>query len=272
MDETQWFAQSAFPCRLAWGWRGARAAATRGDIVVVVDTLRFSTAAAAACARGVTLWPVATQADADACLRTLPPGAVTGKAFISPQRLLFLAPGTQVALATPNGATCCHLARTAPRVFAGTIVSAGAVAEAVGAELEAGTATAVTVLACGERWSAADPDDGALRFALEDFLGAGAVLRGLPTRLSRSPEAQAAQATFQAFAPDLETILRTCGSGVELIDKGLADDLAYAARLDTVAIAPVLVDGVRLEPWVPGPSISSRPLTIPRTQEIESLP
>ena len=46
--------------RLAWGRRGAHDAAERGDILVVVDTLRFSTAAATAIHRGALIYPCAT--------------------------------------------------------------------------------------------------------------------------------------------------------------------------------------------------------------------
>ncbi len=45
---------------LAWGRRGARDAAERGDILVVVDTLRFSTAAATAVHHGALIYPCAT--------------------------------------------------------------------------------------------------------------------------------------------------------------------------------------------------------------------
>jgi hypothetical protein len=41
--------------RLAWGQRGGQEAAERGDILVVVDTLRFSTAAATAVHHGADL-------------------------------------------------------------------------------------------------------------------------------------------------------------------------------------------------------------------------
>jgi hypothetical protein len=46
--------------RLAWGRRGAHDAAERGDILVVVDTLRFSTAAVTAVHHGALIYPCAT--------------------------------------------------------------------------------------------------------------------------------------------------------------------------------------------------------------------
>jgi phosphosulfolactate phosphohydrolase-like enzyme len=46
----------------------------------------------------------------------------------------------------------------------------------------------VTVIACGERWNIPS-EDGELRMALEDYLGAGAILSYLP--YEKSPEARA---------------------------------------------------------------------------------
>jgi hypothetical protein len=44
--------------QLAWGQRGAQAAADREDILVVVDTLRFSTAAATAVHHGAVIYRI----------------------------------------------------------------------------------------------------------------------------------------------------------------------------------------------------------------------
>ncbi|MFK9090900.1 hypothetical protein [Bacillus salipaludis] len=36
------FEQSPFNCRVEWGIRGAREATERGDIIIIVDVLSFS--------------------------------------------------------------------------------------------------------------------------------------------------------------------------------------------------------------------------------------
>ncbi len=59
-------------------------------------------------------------------------------------------------------------------LFVGALVNAAAVGRAVSSIL-ARTEAAVTVVACGERWPA-PTDDGELRVAIEDYLGAGAIL------------------------------------------------------------------------------------------------
>ena len=72
-----------------------------------------------------------------------------------------------------------------------------------------GTDRAVAVLPAGERWP-----DGSLRPALEDLLGAGAVLQALDaSREACSPEAVSTRAADAAMTPeDVTGAVRSCGS------------------------------------------------------------
>jgi 2-phosphosulfolactate phosphatase len=81
------------------------------------------------------------------------------------------------------------------------------------------------VIPAGERWL-----DGSLRPALEDWLGAGAILRGLPG--ARSPEAESAIALFERHRDRLVEILDQCGSGRELDGRGHQNDKLIAGQLD----------------------------------------
>ena len=110
----------------------------------------------------------------------------------------------------------------------------------------------ITVIACGELSSpSSQPSSqgweegrgGGIRFALEDLLGAGAIIAALPN-LSSSPEAKAARAAFLGARSQLLMRLVTCGSGIELIDKGKEADIHYAAQLSSLAVAPLLTDGI----------------------------
>jgi 2-phosphosulfolactate phosphatase len=96
----------------------------------------------------------------------------------------------------------------------------------------------VTLVACGERRAWDDNEEGGIRFALEDWIGVGAIAVHLD--LSRSPETQAAVDAFRGAAGNLLETLRQCGSGIELEAKGHADDIAIAADVDRWAIAPRL--------------------------------
>ena len=114
-------------------------------------------------------------------------------------------------------------------VLAGCLRNATAVARAA---LRLGRTLAV--VAAGERWP-----DGSLRPAVEDLLGAGAVLAALD-HPAPSPEARAAAGAFRSA--DLPTALRECASGRELAGAGYANDVAVAARLDASDVVPVLSD------------------------------
>lgn len=97
----------------------------------------------------------------------------------------------------------------------------------------------VAVIAAGERW----PDDS-LRPALEDLLGAGAIIAELHAQGvgPLSPEAAAARTSF-AGNPDVVHAVATCSSGSELAQGGFADDVAIAIELDDSETVPVLTNG-----------------------------
>jgi 2-phosphosulfolactate phosphatase len=222
-------AQLASQCRLEWGYEGTRRAAARQDIVVVVDTLRFSTAAVVAVARGAI---VHVEGEGDS------PRHPDQWDTLSPASYETMDSGAHVTLRSPNGATCCHHGKRAPYLFVAALINARAAAQAVIAVL-AGRYQGVSVIACGERHRLATAD-GPLRFAIEDYLGAGSILSylGLP----KSAEAQVCQAAFEATRDNLPTLLHDSTSGWELRHKGRVDDVQYAARLNAVAVVPMLTE------------------------------
>ena len=78
--------------------------------------------------------------------------------------------------------------------------------------------------------------DGGLRPALEDALGAGAILAELPG--ARSPEAEAMVAIFDARRDSLVKTLEACGSGRELSGRGHLRDKLIAGDLDVSTSVP----------------------------------
>ena len=129
-------------------------------------------------------------------------------------------------------------------LFVGALVNASAVAEAVTTILEE-TTLGLTVIACGERWPVAG-DDGYLRVAMEDELGAGAILWYLP--FSTSPEAHVCAAGFRAVQDQIEALLWDSASGRQLRQKGWGADVTRAAQLNSSATVPILRQE-RLEPF-----------------------
>lgn len=139
----------------------------------------------------------------------------------------------QDARVVPDGSSCAvAAAETGAMVVAGCLRNASAVGRLVAAH---GGASAV--IAAGERWP-----DGSLRPALEDLLGAGAIL-AMVDPAGLSPEASAAVAAFRAVRTTLEEAVRECASGRELIVRGFAADVELAVELDATDRVPVMVDG-----------------------------
>jgi len=234
------FDQTGFDLRCEWGATGLRHLAPDADAVVIVDTLTFSTCVDVAVARGIAVYPHRWR-DATAAERAARLGAVlagprdAGGPSLSPGSLAHVPPGALV-LPSPNGATLSALAVQAGHagtrpVLAGCLRNATAVARAARA-----FGPRVAVIPAGERW-----DDESLRPAVEDLLGAGAILNALDGTLS--PEAGVAVDAFRAARGELLARLAASSSGRELVGRGYAGDVEVAAQLDASAFAPRLVGG-----------------------------
>ncbi len=245
------FGQSDFAVRMAWGWAGA--SVCRADVTVVVDVLSFSTAVTVVVERGTRVFPSAWSderaralaSEHDAVLavgraESRADGAVVAPS-LSPAALLDAEAIPRLVLPSPNGsAIAAAAADVGSVVVIGCLRNARAVATWLAGQLDEGRS--VAVVAAGERW----PTDGSLRPAVEDHLGAGAIL----SRLSElghgaagSPEATTSAALFDACAQGLGEILRECVGGRELRAAGFGADVAVAAALDVSPVVPVLADG-----------------------------
>jgi 2-phosphosulfolactate phosphatase len=220
---------------------------------VIVDVLSFSTSVTVAVERGMRVFPspwngsraeeFAAQHDAVLAvgrLESIKDGAVPAPS-LSPADLLSCATIPRLVLPSPNGSTiAAALLYGGSTVAVGCLRNAHAVAEWLGPAVKAGRS--VAVIAAGERWSY----DDSLRPALEDHLGAGAILSALSAlghadRLS--PEATAAAELFDASVGNLSARLHGCVGGRELTCKGFTSDVDVAADLNSSRIVPVLKDG-----------------------------
>jgi 2-phosphosulfolactate phosphatase len=217
-----------------WGLAGLQACLARSDAVVVVDVLSFCTSVDIAVSRGSAILPYAWRDDRAAAFAQEQGALLAGRRDVgfslSPASLQALPHGSRLVLPSPNGATL-SLATGVTPTFAGCLRNARAVARAAAA-----LGKRVTVIAAGEQWRG-----GGLRFALEDWLGAGAVIHGLPG--SRSAEAAAAEAAFLHGRDQLLDIMVACESGRELIERGFSEDVRLAAALGVSGFAPRLTDG-----------------------------
>jgi len=266
--------RALFDLQFEWGPNGLEQLGPGAAAIVIVDVLRFTTAVSVAIGRGATVLPYRWADDGaetyaaqhNAFLAAAGPEDPEGARWsLSPTDLAQLQPGTRLVLPSPNGSALAYGAREHARhvpVLAGCLRNASAVAREAAESLRSGP---VAVIAAGEHWRGSTRTSGerreafALRPAVEDLLGAGAILRALrvltgvaPGRVS--PEARAAMGAFDEARDELREWLLASGSGRELVARGRRDDVMAAAALDVEAVAPVLVRGafVGATPRSPG--------------------
>jgi 2-phosphosulfolactate phosphatase len=224
--------QLSYDIRFEWGLQGVMAVANHAQFAIIVDVLSFSTAVNIACSRGATVLPYRFNDDTAKVYANQHNALLAAKRSLSslslsPASLLDIAQGTRLVLPSLNGATL-TLSCTAPVVLAGCLRNARATAhQALQAQ------GSVAVIAAGERWA-----DGSLRPALEDLIGAGAIIHAMLGR--KSPEALAAQAAYLAFADDLEAALSDAVSARELVAEGFAPDVPLAMAVNCSDVVPRL--------------------------------
>ena len=218
------FDQGRYQVRLEWGVSGLARLAP-ADIVVVVDVLRFSSTVAAALAVGDS-YPL----DEAAHAISLNGAAVVRAAATAP---------TTASGANPTPARV---------VVLGCLRNAPAIARfAMEEQARRGGRTSIAIIAAGER---TDAESTAPRFAVEDLLGAGAIIDALGgVGIDHtSPEAAAAAEAFRGLRGAVRHLLTASGSGQELIERDARDDVLAAAAIGDLDVVPVLDSaGVRFE-------------------------
>jgi len=230
--------QARYAIRCEWGAQGLDQFRSECDVLIVIDVLSFSTAVDVGVSRGARIYPYPWKDGTDedfvhdnrAAVAASIRKARAGVYSLSPTSLLEAPASLRLVLPSPNGGSLCYAAR-GESVFTACLRNARAVAAAA---VERGATFGV--IPAGERWIG-----GALRPALEDLLGAGAVIRHLPG--TRSPEAELAARAFAAYTHDLRDALMGCVSGQELRERGHLEDLLLAADLDVSTTAPQLLEG-----------------------------
>ncbi|MFF2494354.1 2-phosphosulfolactate phosphatase [Agromyces sp. NPDC058064] len=260
-DSTAPFGQGKYQVRFDWGIDGAERVLPGAHAVVVVDALSFTTTAVVAAEHGVAVapWPAGPEARARAEAFASERGGVVagrrsepGAPTLSPQGWAGVGV-SPVVVPSPNGGAIAHaLGDRDVVVIAAAMRNRSAVAERLLAlQAERGERLVIAVVAAGEHEpDGSDGSDGsaggAVRFAVEDLLVAGAVVDALVARGidHTSPEAAVACAAFEGLARATVHLISASGSGVELGALGFAGDARLAAERDVTDVVPVLRDGV----------------------------
>ena len=223
-----------------WGLQGIEALRDRVAVLVIVDVLSFSTAVDIALQRGARVLPFAygdkgaanAAAEASGARLARPRRAGGENLSLSPVSLMRLEAGEKILLPSPNGSRL-SLSGGDCAVLAGCLRNAPTIA---GKAREIAAARDIAVIPAGERWP-----DGSLRPAIEDLLGAGAIVDALD--LPASAEARVAREAFQTAGPDLPDLVRASVSGQELEQNGFAEDVEIATQTGVSGTAPLLLDG-----------------------------
>jgi 2-phosphosulfolactate phosphatase len=237
---------------LDWSLDGLRWALRQGHIVIIDDTLRFSTTVVTATQRGFVIYPVSHHGQGIDFAASI--GAAfaakegRGKYSLSPWSFLREEPmeTKDVVLYSPNGAACAELVGKGDIALIGCLLNAEAVGRAA-TRLAEETGRDVTLIAAGEQ---RDLENGqrvmyerkpAWRiFAIEDYLGCGAILSSMS--LTKSAEAAGCELMFNACKGIVKELMLDSFSGQYLVNHRRKKDVEHASRLNLYNAVPVIRD------------------------------
>lgn len=235
MPNDHFFAQEIYQIRCEWGLDAVSLLAPISEAVVIVDVLSFSTCVDIATNRGALIYPFGWMDLSSHEFAEQIGAVVAGKAgesrySLAAESLLDVPAGLKLVLPSPNGSTLSTATGDIP-TFTACLRNAEAVAKALQRDY-----TQISIIPAGERWASK-----AMRPALEDWIGAGAVIHGLAG--TKSPEAKAAETLFLTYWDQLPQLLRQISSGRELIGKRQEKNIELAGELNISQCIPRLIEG-----------------------------
>lgn len=207
------------------------------DVFIIVDVLSFSTCVDIAVSNGASVLPYRFKDESakefaafnDAVLAVH--RTERGPFSLSPVSMFNTTPGLRIVLPSPNGSTL-SLECKGKKVICGSLRNAQAVAIAAQS-----LGKTISVIPAGERWSNSN-----IRFALEDALGAGAILSYLQGDLS--PEALSFVSLWKNSKDNVSQLLRDCYSGKELVMRDSEEDITLASIVNASNCVPILTEGM----------------------------
>jgi 2-phosphosulfolactate phosphatase len=237
-----YFSQAAHAVRFEWGVQGVEHLARDVECVVIIDVMSFSTCVNIATERGAIIFPYPWK-DESATRYGEELGAevasskrrFAGGYSLSPTSLRGVPSGLKLVLPSPNGASAAYHAKDmGAAVYCGSLRNMRATARMCRQY------SRVLVIACGERWP-----DNSLRPSLEDYIAAGGIIAAIASEGggNLSPEAQTAALAFDGLGVEgRSAALNSCGSAIELTERGFAGDVALCLEEDVSSAACRLED------------------------------
>jgi 2-phosphosulfolactate phosphatase len=227
------FDQAEYGIRCEWGEKGILQLAPISDVIILVDVMSFSTCVSIAVSRGAIVYPYRFKDETSlhyvqSMNAELAGVRENGKYSLSPVSMLDIPQGTRIVLPSPNGSTLALSTGNIP-TLTGCFRNAKAVAETA---MKMGNK--IGIIPAGEKWEL----DNSLRFAIEDIIGAGAIIQHIQG--NRSPEAQMAVDIYKAVSTNLLSRLKECSSGKELISRGFEKDITLISEVDADLYVPIL--------------------------------
>lgn len=244
--EDRAYSQEPYRIRIHWGNLGAEQAAEEGAIVVVIDTLDFSTAVITALSRGATIIPAPDEnaarriADEEGAhlARDKKIAREKGGFSLSSSTMEKASHGDKIVLPSTNGALDASLAKKANSVLVGSLTNARAIARVI-RDLLCKSPVICALNPCGERW----PHQLEFRPTIEDYLSASVIIHEIGLHDFLSPEAVVCEAAWRQLESQYRELISDSGSARKIIEEGFPEDVQYACRLNEFDVVPILIDG-----------------------------
>ncbi len=241
--------------KLDWDTEGLQFALREKNIIVIVDTLRFSSAVTTAIENGFTIYPISDREKGKELAKSI--GAeMSGRSEIARYSLSpksFLNPAEKdnkkVVLYSANGAVCASLIKEGNITYIGCFLNAKAVAEQV-EKISKAKNYDVTIIAAGEKRSIEKgetieylEDKIGFRkvFDVEDYLGCGAIISYI--NLSKTPEAKVCESAFKSSENELKQLLLESFSGRHLVQTKRKEDVEWSVQLNYYNVVPIIYKG-----------------------------
>lgn len=215
---------------IEWGEKGLNYAIDRGDNVVIIDQLRFSSTVVTAVALGFVIEPTSDKS------RRTESFSLSPFSFIDK-------PPRRVVIRSPNGAYLSINAKKAKNVVYGSLLNASSVGEWINKENKS-----VTLVAAGEvdkeqrtpfvQDREIEMSDGNEIFAIEDFIAAGAI--SSYSTLKKTDYCLKAEDYFNRVKGNILNEMLSSASHRYNDSKGRGKDTEFCSKLNVYDIVPKL--------------------------------